>query len=498
MIPNLTWGADFAGLINYLVENRDHEVLDLQGVSSIHLAADEMALVAGLSHRAKNKLLHLSLSAAHEDGELSCDQWLEAAAQVEHGLALGGHQRVVVRHRDKTHDHVHIFWCTISLETGCTPPKQWFLKKGCGVSGIGPHALTDDQCARIPVARRNRHTYDFRALARCQDICRQLERKMGLRQLRTPEQAATARLRGEPRAPSAGQKKRADRTGSVPLLERAQEIRSALDTHDWPSKQRALAGIGLDLEPVFRSTKSGDELRELIIFDAADPGNRIRASDLDIPGLKYGVRRIEERHEAGAATLEAWWPERDPSVPNVPFGRRSENRFKANFDLLRAQHRLVEREKRQRLKELRTIQAKERTATQRALMKQRRERASQLSPHERRAFYKRFSINVRAKTLAVLARKHATEATEFARARVPVWSEYLAMLAARGDREAAASLGIASRSVAKAWSLGPEAISANLDRAAPAPAQQPAPVLTTAASPEALLLEYRQFQALGR
>src|SRR5690606_31557312 len=92
----------------------------------------------------------------------------------EETLGLRKHQRVVVRHNDKQYDHVHVFWCTIAAETGQTPPKQWFLKKGCAVQSVGPHALSDTQVAAIPATDRARRTYDFRALARCQDTCRQL------------------------------------------------------------------------------------------------------------------------------------------------------------------------------------------------------------------------------------------------------------------------------------------------------------------------------------
>lgn len=77
--------------------------------------------------------------------------------------------------------------------------------------------------------------------------------------------------------------------------------------------------------------------------------------------------------------------------------------------------------------------------------------------------FKNASLKVRAKTLAVLALRHATEYANSHAPRVPVWSEYLAMLVSRGDREAAAILGIASQSVVKVRSLGPEAISADLD-----------------------------------
>ena len=442
MIPNITWGADFAGLVEYLVENRDHEVLDLQGVSAVEFAADEMAAVAALSHRAKNKLLHLSLSAAYQDGKLSRDQWLKAVASIERAFGLSGHQRVVVRHRDKTHDHVHVFWCTISLETGFTPPKGWFLKKGCAVEGIGPHALNDSQLKSVRAEDRARRTYDFRALSRCQDICRQLERQMGLRQLRTPQQAAAARLAGEQKAPSAGQKKRAERIGSVPLIHRADEIRHALDTRDWPSKHCAIVALGLDFEPAYRTTRNGAELRGLVIFDPADPANRMAASDLDTPDRKYGWRRLEDRHHDCAAGLEIWWPEREPIVAVAALEQSSAKRgLRDQFDLLRAEHVLVEREKEQRRKNLRSKQKQERAAKREALMRRRKAKASELLPSQRRAFYARFSREVSGPELAQLNDRHKQAAHNLARARAPSWIEFVGMCAAADDRRAAAQNG---------------------------------------------------------
>lgn len=434
MIPNITTGSDFGGLIDYLIENRDHEVLDLQGVSSVDLAADEMGAVATLSNRAKAKLLHLSLSAAHEDGALSSDRWLAAADRMEGAFGLTGHQRVVVRHKDKTHDHVHVFWCTISVETGRTPPKRWFLRKGYAIDGIGPHALSDDQVARVPAAHRARRTYDFILLRRAQHLCRQLEREYGLRQLRSPEQAAAARVAGAKRAPSVGQQKRAERTGSAPLFERADEIRVALDQTDWPSKRWALAALGLDLEPVFRTTRNGEELRGLVIFDRADPGNRMKASQLDTATTKYGWRKLEERHTSGAATLAAWWPERGPA-PFAPAAHAKDpvTDLKQEFDLVVERHKLLEREKRERLRSLRQDQKRDERAKRRELMRERAAQAAAIEPGQRRAFYARFDAEMRRAALAALAERHENLVSLLRRTRKPSWLEFLQVLAHAGD-----------------------------------------------------------------
>jgi hypothetical protein len=441
MIPNITTGADFGELLDYLVENRDHELLDLHGVSSVALAAEEMAAIAALSHRAKVKLIHLSLSAAHEDGKLSGDNWLKAVDRHERAFGLRGHQRVVVRHKDKTHDHVHVFWCTISLETGQTPPKRWFLRKGFAIDEVGPQALSEEQVKRVPAEHRARRTYDFILLRRAQHLCRQLERDFKLRELRSPQQAAEARLAGEERAPSVGQQKRAERTGAVPLIGRAQEIRTALDETDWPSKRRALSAIDLDLEPVFRTTKRGEELRGLIIFDQADPGNRMKASQLDTATRKYGWRKLEERHAPGMAGLETWWPRREV-LPLAPPARRPDPAARLNrqFDLVLEQHRLFEREKQLKLKALRTRQSLAVKALRQALMFDRRKLALNFPPADRREFYKRFDKDDRRPALTAMMERHRREALIYRRAKQPGWNEFLQVSAKAGDLDAMRAL----------------------------------------------------------
>lgn len=438
MISNITWGADFAGIVRYLVENRDHEVLDLQGVTSVELAADEMAAVAALNSRAKNKLLHVSLSAALEDGSLDASQWLHCVDELTAALRLTGLQRVVVRHKDKAHDHVHIFYCTIDSATGQTPPKGWFLRKGNAMLGIGPHALSQTSIAAVPLHARALRTYDFRALARTMDICRKLERQLGLRALRTPEEAAQARLAGVAKDKSAAQRKRHDRIGSTPLIERADEIRRVLVTQDWPSKRDALCALGLDFEPIYRTTKKGKELRGLTIFDMRDTGNRIRASDLDLPSQKFGLLRLEERHEPGADRFDMWWSKRGAGVPVIKADRDNDHiRLKSSFDHFALQHLTFEREKANSRKKLRKEQTLERARMRKSLMRRRRDEAARLPSSERRAFYRRYAAEVSRPELASLSEFHSKQKRALARSRKPTWTEYLQLRANVGDISAA-------------------------------------------------------------
>lgn len=441
MIANPIWGANFAGLVDYLIENRDHQVLHFEGVSSIENAAEEMEASASLNSRTKNKLLHLSLSAAHEDGQISDDKWLYIVRRQQAALGLGGHSFVVVRHQDTQHDHVHVFWSTISPLTGKTPPKMWFLKKGFATEGIGPQGLTNAQLESIPEAHRARRSFDFRALARVQDVCRRIERELNLRRLNTPQEAKAQRLKALEREAEPGQKKRAERTGSVPLMERAKEIREALNMPTWQARGDALTAIGLKLDPVFIGSEAKRRLRGIAIADINDPGNTLKASALDIGEQKFGFGQLDKRTIKGSPTFEAWWPERKISssceTHQSPDARLV---LKKDYDLEVARHKLDQEERRRELADLRIRQTRELRAKRRALMKQRKAEASMLKPSERREFYSRFSSQVRKRELAELDARQKSERLPLRRGRMPTWHQFTTARAEAGCQKASAVL----------------------------------------------------------
>ena len=298
------------------------------------------------------------------------------------------------------------------------------------------------------------------------------------------------------------QRKRAERVGSTPLTDRADEIRAALDTPDWLSKWQAIAAIGLEFQPTFRATRKGTELRGLVIYEAADPGNRTKASQLDTPTRKYGCRRLEERHDEGALSFQAWWPVRESAIP-APSRRIKTERLKEGFNLLRERHHFIEQEKKERRNALRKRQARDRARIQRTLMERRRAEALRLPSGQRRSFYQLFSSTIRAPELASLARAHKDEAAALARARAPDWTEYLAMCAANGDQEAAAVLQSAQPRKPDVPSRVPTDMSHNINQPPhlePLTVERyqslPAPIQDL--TPEDMLRAYREFQARGR
>jgi hypothetical protein len=142
MIPKVIAGNDFTGLARYLVEDRAHDLLEPQGVPLASYIA-EMEMVASLSSRCTKPVKHVTFSAAVEDGRLSDQLWLELVNEAEAEFGLTGHQRVIVRHRDKPYDHIHVFWCAVSADTGQTP-KLHFRVADASFPELGPRALSID------------------------------------------------------------------------------------------------------------------------------------------------------------------------------------------------------------------------------------------------------------------------------------------------------------------------------------------------------------------
>ncbi|RSU65020.1 hypothetical protein BRX37_26240 [Sphingomonas sp. S-NIH.Pt3_0716] len=199
MIPSVTWGRNFAGLETYLIHDRDHEILELREVSSLQNASAEMALVAEQAPRAKAVVMHISLSAALEDGRLSDSTWRQVIGDVLDEFGLRGHQLVAVRHRDKGYDHIHLMICTVSPLTLQTPPKQLFLAPHARVKGVASFALKRNEVEQLPAADVVKRSFNQFALFRLQDLCRYIEKRYSLRQLRTHLEMDGGRQRGPSR-----------------------------------------------------------------------------------------------------------------------------------------------------------------------------------------------------------------------------------------------------------------------------------------------------------
>ncbi|PNP99539.1 relaxase/mobilization nuclease domain-containing protein [Sphingobium sp. SA916] len=411
MIPSISWGRNFAGLEIYLTHNRDHEILDMREVSSIHNASAEMALVAEQAPRAKAVVMHISLSAAVEDGELSDETWKHIIDDLLDEFGLHGHQLVAVRHRDKQYDHIHLMICTVSPLTLKTPSKQAFLAPHARQKGVASFALKKTEIERLPVADVVWRSFNQFALFRLQDLCRAIEKRLELRQLRTHLEMEGVREVGPSRRTKAAHEHRQARTGERSLLERADDIRAALDLPSWHQAGRALAAIGVGFEAALRkSKKTGARIVGLTLFDLRSVNNRIKASDLDTAQRRYGLLQIEKRRPADAISFERWWPENTDYLRACPEMKADEVRpNRTEFELYRTQHfeaRRLARLERDRLK--RAHRAKRKALSER-MTKQRKEETARLPSSQRRSFSVAFTKNVRLPQLQAVDDEHRAQ-----------------------------------------------------------------------------------------
>ena len=429
MIANLTYGSDFDGLTCYLIENRDHETLSLRGVSSIDHAAKEMQVVADQSQRVQQPAMHVSFSAATEDGVLADRAWLALADKAERELGLVGHQRVIVRHRDKDYDHVHCFWCTVNADTGKTPPKQWFRRKGADRPELDQRALSAEVRATLAPDTVVKGSFNRFALARLMMVCREFEIARGLRQLRGRKAAALAREQGE-QDPARGTDHYEERTGRLSIAKHADVIRAALDAPDFPQARQALNHAGFDLEPVMRTRKDGTvDVRGLVVFELVDPANRTKASSFSLPDRPYGHLHIERRHAAGALTIEQWWPSRGETVAASRETLSAVGSANTALVAARDKHRRSEAAKAKERADLAIRHQIERRRWRKRLLRLRRLRAARRAPAQRRAFYASFAATTRAAIWAALERRQARERMPLRRIAMPT--------SAAGRREAA-------------------------------------------------------------
>lgn len=431
MIPAISWGRNFLGLEIYLIRDRDHQILEVREVSSLQNASAEMALVAEQAPRAKAVVMHISLSAALSDGRLSDETWKQIIDAVLEEFNLRGHQLIAVRHRDKGYDHIHLMICTVSPLTLQTPPKQLFLAPHARVKGAASFALKRDEIERLPAADVVKRSFNQFALFRLQDLCRYIEKRYSLRQLRTHLEMDGVRDVGPSRRTKAAHEHRANRTGEQSILERADAIRAALDLHSWDAAGRTLAAIGVGFEAALRkSKKTSAKIVGLTLYDLRSVNNRIKASDLDTPDCRYGLLQIEKRRPPDAITFERWWPENTEYLRACPEMKVNEVRpDRTEFELYRAQHFEARRRARsEREKRKREHRAKRKALSQQ-LTKQRKEEASRLPPSQRRSFSVAFTKGVRLPQLQALDDAHRAQMVKLRLPRLLSFALFMAQRA---------------------------------------------------------------------
>jgi hypothetical protein len=267
MKAKIVRGRGFRGALDYALDEgpratgeKGGEIVggNLAGRNAAELAA-EFGAVRRLRPDIERPVWHASLSLPRGEN-LSAEQWEAVAARymAKMGFDLATTPWVVARHSDTAHEHVHIIASRVGID-GKVWLGQWEAR----------HAIEATQ---------------------------ELEREFGL--TATPGLDA----RAERKRPRDGERRRAERTGEVPVRVRLQQrIDEAIEAgaRDVPALVEALAARGVEARPNIASTGrvSG--------FSFALDGVAFRGSDL---GKRYswgGLQRAGISEQAAAAPKPA-------------------------------------------------------------------------------------------------------------------------------------------------------------------------------------------------
>ena len=113
MIAKIIKGADFGGVINYMLskEKGKAKVLASNNIGFIdqNLCAHEFALQASMRPNVQKPVCHTILSFSASDAErLTDDVMVKIANEYLEKMGYGNTQSLIVRHSDRLHPHLHI------------------------------------------------------------------------------------------------------------------------------------------------------------------------------------------------------------------------------------------------------------------------------------------------------------------------------------------------------------------------------------------------------
>ncbi len=113
MIAKIIKGADFGGIINYLLSKEERKVKVLAsnniGFTDQNLCAHEFALQASMHPNVHKPVCHTILSFSANDAEqLTDDVMVKIANEYLAKMGYGDTQSLIVRHSDRQHPHLHI------------------------------------------------------------------------------------------------------------------------------------------------------------------------------------------------------------------------------------------------------------------------------------------------------------------------------------------------------------------------------------------------------
>lgn len=113
MIAKIIKGADFGGVINYMLskEKGKAKVLASNNIGFIdqNICADEFTLQASMRPNVQKPVCHTILSFSASDAErLTDDVMVKIANEYLERMGYGDTQSLIVRHSDRQHPHLHI------------------------------------------------------------------------------------------------------------------------------------------------------------------------------------------------------------------------------------------------------------------------------------------------------------------------------------------------------------------------------------------------------
>lgn len=113
MIGKIIKGADFRGVINYMLNKQDEKAMVLVcksiGFSTQNLCFHESALQASMRPNVQKPVCHTILSfSANDAKQLTDDLMVEIANEYLEKMGYGDTQSLIVKHSDRQHPHLHI------------------------------------------------------------------------------------------------------------------------------------------------------------------------------------------------------------------------------------------------------------------------------------------------------------------------------------------------------------------------------------------------------
>ena len=113
MIAKIIKGADFGGVINYMLSKQEGKVMVLAsnniGFTDQNLCVHEFALQASMRPNVQKPVCHTILSfSANDADQLTDDMMIKIANEYLEKMGYGNTQSLIVRHSDRQHPHLHI------------------------------------------------------------------------------------------------------------------------------------------------------------------------------------------------------------------------------------------------------------------------------------------------------------------------------------------------------------------------------------------------------